>query len=73
MKGRRLWVCQTHRDNNSGRCLSCKAALDYNLYGQCCVCGEPATGYRTLGADADVEFFCDAHFQGVEVAARGEK
>lgn len=36
-----------------------------NLWRKFCNCGEPATGYRSMGADIDVEFFCDEHFQDV--------
>lgn len=67
--GRRLWVCRTHRANNGRHCSSCQAAMHFNLSRQSClVCGEPANGYRTLGADVPVEFFCDEHWQDVPIA-----
>lgn len=51
-----------------GNCPGCQVALNWNLCRQYCACGKPATGYRTMGADLDVEFFCDEHFQDVPAA-----
>lgn len=48
-----------------GNCPGCQVTLDWNLWRQRCACGEPATGYRAMALDADVEFFCDEHFQDV--------
>ncbi len=50
-----------------GKCLGCQLTLDWNLIRQYCHCGAPATGYRSMGRDEDVEFFCDDHFKGVPI------
>lgn len=63
----RLWVCKRHPQNNGPRCLSCLAAMDYNIWRKFCYCGAPANGYRSMGLDLPVEFFCDEHFQDVPV------
>lgn len=76
-----LHLCIDHKQDVRDNCLSCRMALDWNLWGRiCCKCGEPATGYRTLSEDSPVEFFCDAHFEGMpenppagRAAAQGER
>ena len=64
MLGREL-VVPEHWFGCQGNCPACQAALEYNLFRRVCHCGEPATGYRAMGADVAVEFFCDDHFQDV--------
>lgn len=64
MKGRALWR-PTHWFGCRGYCPGCQVCLSYNLWHQFCHCGSPATGYRAMSFDGDVEFFCDAHFQNV--------
>lgn len=67
MMGRELMrsPCWSVIKNCGGRCPGCQVTLDWNLMGRRCACGDKATGYRALAADAPVEFFCDIHFQGV--------
>jgi hypothetical protein len=48
-----------------GNCPGCQMTLTWNLWRRFCHCGVPATGYRSMARDADVEFFCDDHFQDV--------
>lgn len=48
-----------------GHCLGCQLTLEWNLHQRFCHCGAPATGFRALGPDVLVEFFCDEHFQDV--------
>ena len=52
-------------DRCRGNCPGCQLTRDWNLWRQFCHCGDKATGYRALGADIAVEFFCDEHFQDV--------
>jgi hypothetical protein len=63
--GRQLWIPKKHWFGCTGNCPTCQVCLDYNLSREYCHCGEKATGYRAMGADAEVEFFCDEHFQDV--------
>ena len=57
-----------------GNCPACQVALEFNTWRRFCHCGAPATGYRAMGPDVEVEYFCDEHFQDVpmEVANGGE-
>jgi hypothetical protein len=64
LKGRDLWR-PNHWFSCKGNCPSCQVCLKYNLFRRFCHCGDPATGYRAMGAEADVEFFCNEHFQDV--------
>jgi hypothetical protein len=66
MKGRELvrFKCWS---GCRGNCPACQVTLNWNLMGKRCHCGVIATGYRSMGADIDVEFFCDEHFQDVPV------
>lgn len=66
VKPKSLWVCKVHRDNGDDRCWSCSVSIDFNVAHRKCHCGESATGYRALSSDADVEFFCDDHFIGID-------
>lgn len=68
MKGRELWRVK-HWFGCKGNCPGCQVMFNYNLSRKFCACGEPATGYRSMGADIDVEFFCDEHFQDIPSAA----
>lgn len=72
MKGRQLWGVREHWFRCQGNCPSCQVALNHNLAGERCHCGAKATGYRSMSADADVEFFCDEHFQDVPTPAANE-
>lgn len=65
MKGRQLWRVKDHWFGCNGNCPACQIAWSYNLSRAFCHCGKPANGYRAMGADIDVEFFCDEHFQDV--------
>lgn len=65
--GKTINVCQTHPRNDHPTCWSCWIAIDWNVVGQRCACGNKATGYRAMGAETPVEFFCDEHFEGVPV------
>lgn len=71
MKGRELNGVAEHWFGCRGNCPSCQFAWHFNLFRQFCHCGLPATGYRAMGLDLDVEFFCDAHFQDVPCALTG--
>lgn len=64
MKGRELWIA-AHWFGCRGHCPGCQVSLHHNLWRQVCHCGAAATGYRAMSADAEVEFFCDEHFQDV--------
>jgi hypothetical protein len=68
MLGRQLWICKVHRDNSGGgrHCLSCDAAMVWNLSNQFCSCGAKATGYVARGLDLPVEFYCDPHFDAAK-------
>jgi hypothetical protein len=62
VKGRELWHPRIkHWFGCRGNCPACQVAWNHDLYHAFCACGVPATGYRTLGANVDVEFFCDEH------------
>lgn len=65
MKGRELKFVRKHWPGCRGNCPSCQVAWHFNLWRQFCHCGKPATGYRAMGPNIDVEFFCDEHFQDV--------
>lgn len=66
MKGRALWVAKCWFGCR-GNCPGCQVSRQHNLWRKFCHCGVPATGYRAMGVDADVEFFCDEHFPAEEV------
>ena len=61
-----LWVCKVHHKNEGVHCMSCHVSIDFNVAHRPCACGNKAVGYRILSADADVEFFCDEHFKGID-------
>ena len=69
MTGRELKVASEHWFGCRGNCPSCQFAMDWNLFRKFCHCGEPATSYRAMALDLDVEFFCDEHFQDVPLGA----
>lgn len=70
MKGREFkrFKCWFKWGTCAGRCPGCQLTFDWNLWRKFCDCGAPATGYRVMSLDADVEFFCDEHFQDVPQA-----
>jgi len=61
-----------HPEWCTGTCQGCKLTLDWAIWRQVCHCGVPATGYRSMSPDAEVEFFCEAHFQDVPTGATVE-
>lgn len=75
MKGREMWrsECWWPGCTGEGGCPGCSVSFAFNLWRQFCACGAPATGYRSMGADIDVEFFCDEHFQDVPQSVRSHE
>ena len=63
--------CEEHRVPSVEWCLSCQAAIDWNVWRKSCACGEDAIGYVVRSRE-DVGYYCAEHYEEPAARVAGE-